>query len=68
MDLLTHEYTGHALMLQSYNLKNIINAPTQISDNCSSLSDYIICGIDMSIFTGVYDSSIADHCNFFIYA
>lgn len=50
-------------MLTMYNLKQIINEPTRITDCTKSLIDHIICNTeDKIIKSGVISTGLSDHC------
>lgn len=67
IDLLKDNCPDYVLLVQTYNLMNVITAPMQISDNCSSLIDHMVYGTDMTVSAGVYDITVADHCPSFMF-
>lgn len=67
IDLSKDDCPDYIFLLESFNLKNVINVPTRITHQSATIIDHILCNRDMDACAGVCNQNIADHCSTFLF-
>lgn len=66
IDLVCDTNVNYRLLLESFNLRNLVIEPTRITSTSSTLIDHVLCDIDIGVFAGVYTDPLTDHLPAFV--